>query len=283
MRRDPHQFGIERSRWTLAHLLACCRGLRLHSRCGLWRLLHRLGIHDKRARSTIHSPDPAYDEKVARIKALQQRVQAHPEEVLLYEDECTLYRQPSVAHAYDQVGSDRPHACQSTQRKISMRLVATLDAFSGRVLFKRWGTIGTKQLSAFYQFVRASYPTATRIWLIQDNWPLHFHPDVLLGLEPQERWYPVKMPRQWTHEPTQEAQRQWGTTRLPIQLVQLPTYASWWNRIEKLWRKLKQERLHVHPWADDPPAWRAQINAFFQQCATGSPDLLQYVGLHLPY
>jgi hypothetical protein len=100
VRRDPHQFGGERSRWTLAHLLACCHGLRLHSRSGLWRLLRRLGIHYKRGRSSIHSPDPAYDEKVARIKALQQRVQAHPKEVLLYEDVCTLYRQPSMAQAY---------------------------------------------------------------------------------------------------------------------------------------------------------------------------------------
>jgi hypothetical protein len=147
---------VERSRWTLAHLLACCRGLRLHSRSGLWRLLRRLGIHDKRGRGDIHSPDPAYDEKVARIAALKQRVQAHPEEGLLYEDECTLYRQPSLAQAYDQAGSDRPYARQSTQLNISMRLVATLDAFSGRVLCKRWGKIGTKQLSAFSQFVRAS-------------------------------------------------------------------------------------------------------------------------------
>lgn len=52
------------------------------------------------------------------------------------------------------------------------------------------------------QFVRASYLAAERIWLIQDNWPLHFHPDVLLGLEPQERLYPVKLPRHWTHVPT---------------------------------------------------------------------------------
>jgi hypothetical protein len=204
VRRDPHQLGIERSRWTRAHLLACGHGLRLHSRSGLWRLLRRLGIHDQRARSSMHSPDPAYDEKLARIEARQQRVQAHPEEVLLDEDECTLHQQPSGAQAYDQAGSDRPYASPSPRLQLSMRVVATLDAFSGRVLFKRWGKIGTKPLSAFSQLVRASYPTAERIWLIQDNWPLHFHPDVLLGLEPQERLYPVKLPRHWTHEPTQK-------------------------------------------------------------------------------
>jgi len=30
---------------------------------------------------------------------------------------------------------------------------------------------------------------------------------------------------------------------LPIQIVQLPTYASWTNPIEKLWRKLKAEMV----------------------------------------
>ena len=34
-------------------------------------------------------------------------------------------------------------------------------------------------------------------------------------------------------------------------VVFLPTYAPWTNPIEKLWRKLKQEVLHLHRYEDD--------------------------------
>ena len=54
---------------------------------------------------------------------------------------------------------------------------------------------------------------------------MHFHPDVLLALEDQEQRYPVKLPRHWTMVPTREAIKQGGQWHLPIQIVQLPTYA----------------------------------------------------------
>jgi transposase len=69
---------------------------------------------------------------------------------------------------------------------------------------------------------------------------------------------------------------------LPIQIVPLPTYASWCNPIEKLWRKLRQELTHLHLWADDLAQLRAEIDRFLQQFAAGSPALLRYVGLGLP-
>lgn len=134
--------------------------------------------------------------------------------------------------------------------------MGTLNALTGRVVSKTWSKVGTKHMAAFYQLVRQDYPDARRIWLIQDNWPLHFHPDVLLALEEQELLYPVKLPRNWTKVPTQEAMKQCGQWHLPIQIVQLPTYASWCNPIEKLWRKLKQDQLHLHPWANDLPTLR---------------------------
>jgi hypothetical protein len=66
---------------------------------------------------------------------------------------------------------------------------------------------------------------------------------------------------------------------LPIQIVPLPTYASWTNPIEKLWRKLRQDVTHLHPWANDLSLLRAQIAHFLDQFASGSDDLLRYVGL----
>jgi hypothetical protein len=284
VRRDPHQMGIDHSRWRLQDVLTSCPWLRCSTSSGVWQVLDRLAIHYKRGRTYVHSPDAAYEEKLARIEALKRFVQAHAdEEVLLYQDECTIYRQPSVGYSYEAAGSDAPHALQAHQLNNIIRLVGTLDALTGRVLIKTWSKVGTKQMASFYQFVRCAYPQAKRIWIIQDNWPIHFHPDVLLALEPPERLYPVKLPRNWTKVPTQEAIKQCGHWHLPIQIIQLPTYASWCNPIEKLWRKLKQDQLHLHPWAQDLPTLREQVLQFFQPFETGAPELLRSVGLHLPY
>ena len=74
----------------------------------------------------------------------------------------------------------------------------------------------------------------------------------------------------------------WGQLQLPIQIVPLPTYASWCNPIEKLWRKVRQELTHLHSWADDLERLRAEIDRFLSQFATGSDTLLRYVGLGIP-
>jgi len=55
------------------------------------------------------------------------------------------------------------------------------------------------------------------------------------------------------------------------------------NPIEKLWRWLCQDVLHLHRLAVDLQALRALVAAFLQQFAQGSADLLRYVGLGLPF
>jgi hypothetical protein len=97
VRRDPHQVGIDRSRWRLQDLVEYCQWLRCQTPSGMWQILDRLDSHYTRGRTYVHSPDAAYEEKLARIEALKRLVQARPAEyVLLYQDECSLYRQPSV-------------------------------------------------------------------------------------------------------------------------------------------------------------------------------------------
>jgi hypothetical protein len=59
----------------------------------------------------------------------------------------------------------------------------------------------------------------------------------------------------------------------------LPTYASRLNPIEKLWRWLKQQVLHLHPLADNLAHLRDQVCEFLNQFAVDSDVLLRYVGL----
>ena len=87
--------------------------------------------------------------------------------------------------------------------------------------------------------------------MIQDNWSVHQHPEVLQALAGYPRLQPV-----W-----------------------LPTYAAWLNPIEKLWRWVRQDVLKLHRLADDWVELRQRVRVFLEQFARGSCDLLRYVGL----
>lgn len=158
-------------------------------------------------------------------------------------------------------------------------MLGALDVRAGRVTVWQGGRVTVPRLVAFYQDLRAAYPEAERLSVVEDNWPVHFHPDVLVALEPQESPWPRRIPAHWSREPSPAARERWGALQLPIQIVPLPTYAPWTNPIEKLWRWLRQDVLHLHRQADDLGALRAQVAAFLAQFATGSAALLQYVGL----
>lgn len=243
-------------------------------------MLQRLSVHYKRARDYLHSPDPDYVAKRNLIDRAQQAVAQDPaHQVLLFGDECTIFRQPSLAPAYEVAGHRQPLARLSYRRNAADRLLAVLDAVTGRVIAQRLRHVSTGDLVRFLIALVAAYPTAERIYLVLDNWPVHVHPDVLVALEPQSYPFAYYRPAHWSTEPSAGALQHYGALQLPIQLLLLPTYASWLNPIEKLWRKLRQEVLHLHRWADDLPGQRAAVDAFLAQFADGSPQLLREVGL----
>jgi len=286
LRREPCLFGHEHSRWTLHTLLSSCdeQGLipkeRLHSLPGLHQLLDRLGISYKRARSHVYSPDPFYLDKQAEVQRLVADAGAsNGKIVLVYMDQVTTYRQPTLAQAYECKGHVQPLAQRSYKTDTLTRIVASLEHFTGQVVYLRASRIGMSQMVDFYQKLRQTYPDAERIYVVQDNWPVHVHPDVLVALEPQITQWLRATPPNWPLIPSASAVRKWGHLQLPIQAVPLPTYASWLNPIEKLWRFLKQEVLHLHRLADDLPSLRAAIDRFLDRFAFGSEQLLSYVGL----
>lgn len=287
LRREPYLFGHERSRWTLSMLLESCHEMglvpkeRLHSLPGLHQLLQRLGISYKRARSHIYSPDPFYLDKQAEVERfVEEAASSEGKIVLVYMDQVTTYRQPTLAQAYEQKGRVQPLAERSYHSDTLTRIVASLDHFSGQVVYLRGSRIGISQMVEFYQKLRHAYPAAERIYVVQDNWPVHVHSDVLVALEPQTTQWLRATPPNWPLTPSASAVRKWGHLQLPIQAVPLPTYASWLNPIEKLWRWLKQELLHLHRLADDLPLLRATIDRFLDRFAFGSEQLLRYVGLY---
>lgn len=276
VRRDPRQLGQARTRWTLESVRAACPWLRLSTTGGMSRLLRRLGIHLKAARDYVHSPDPQYEAKLADVQAAIARAKADPQRyVVVFMDEVTYERQPSVACTYEAAGSVQPLARRSHRSNAQRRVLGALNALTGQVTYIQRAHADISALRAFYKTLRAAYPQAETIYVVQDNWPMHFHPDVLTALQAQSWPYAVPKPPHWRAEPT----RPLPQLTLPIRIVQLPTYASWCNPIEKLWRKLRQEVLHLHRWADDWPGLQDLVSAFLDAFVHGSEPLRRYTGL----
>jgi DDE superfamily endonuclease len=197
LRRDPHTCGLARSRWRLADVLKQLAGWRVRTCQGLGQVLARLGIVYKRGRDYIHSPDPDYEAKLAAVQQARQIAQADPvHQVLLYLDEMTLYRQPTVAQAWAARGGDQALARRSTRSDTRTRLLGALDAATGQVHRLRAETISVPTLVRFFRKVVAAYPEATTITVVLDNWSNHFHPDLLCALVPQQCPFPFLSPRQ---------------------------------------------------------------------------------------
>lgn len=113
------------------------------------------------------------------------------------------------------------------------------------------------------------------ICIAQDNWSVHYHPDVCVALHLQNWKWPPRLPPTWPTEASPKTKQ----LNLPIRLLPLPTYASWTNPIDKLWFNLRQEVLHLHRFEDDWDATKQAVPSFLDQFNHGSSDLLRYVGL----
>jgi transposase len=216
---------------------------------GVWRLLHRCGLRLRSARVQQYSPDPDYAAKVAHLDMALWEARRYPRSVVaVFVDQMGFARWPDPATdwAAQPPVADRRHAKQGL-----WRLMAALNALTGQVTYVDNYIIGRKKVIECYAHLVAAYPRARRLYVIQDNWSIHRHPEVLAALE------------QWPQ----------------IEPVWLPTYAPWLNPIEKLWRWLRQDVLRLHRWAEDWQTVRQRVRSFLDQFQDGSQRLLEYVGL----
>ena len=255
---------------------------------GIWRILKRLGIALKRGRDYIHSPDPQYREKLAAVsRCIEQAQRSRGRKVALYTDEISFYRQPSHSRDYSERGASvQPLARRSQRSNTLAREAAALNPSTGELIHHGASRLGVKELLGFYRQIVEAYPRAKRIYLIEDNWPLHFHPLLLCHLEEQQSGFPLCVPPNWRTEQvlarglrTRESLQERGERLLPIQIVPLPTYAPWSDPVEKLWRKLRQEYLSLHRKADEWEELKSGVKRFLDRFRQGSRELLRYVGL----
>jgi hypothetical protein len=235
----------------LCGVLLWLAGLSLGGAC---RVLRRLGVRYRRGREHLRSPDPDYDRKMAVLARCREGALADPKQLaLLYSDEFTFYRRPSLAQAYGQAGRRGPPAEQGHRRNTKRRLIGSLDARLGRAFFTHRAKAGADELAAHYRGLGEAYPGALIVWVAVDNWSVHFHPKVQRALR--------------------------GTN---VRLLRLPTYAPWANPVEKVWRKLRQEVLHMHAFADDWEGLKAEVDGWLARQDRDRAALLRYVGLLAP-
>jgi hypothetical protein len=204
--RSPRLDGLEQSRWTLQGLQGQVDWLH-HTRTGKpmslpgsGKRLKRLRVSYKRGRAHLHSPHLLYNHKMAYIRSLHILNQSDPESsVLLYEDELTYYRRAEVNRGWAGTGQRMAIKVKQGARYTSVRRIAgCLNVSTGQLISRQRRTSPVQDMARFFRFVDQHYPTAERIFVVVDNWCVHFHPYVLEDLAKQ-------CPR--------------------IELVPLPTYA----------------------------------------------------------
>ena len=201
-----------------------------------------------RGRVWAHSPDPAYQLKLARVQRAEALTASHPARVLVYSgDEMRRHRQPTLAQAYALRGAE-PRARLSHRANHVRRYQGALDIQSGRVVWRAGARSGVRDICAFLAELRAA-SGARHVFLIWDTWPVHRHARVLAAAQ---RWH--------------------------VHLLWLPTYAPWTNPIETLWRWVRQTLVHHQRDSDAFLTLQADVAAFLDDFQAGSRALLQSVG-----
>lgn len=187
------------------------------SRSTVQRILSAEGIRPHRVRQWLHSPDPQFREKVARV--------------------CELYLRPprgSTIICIDEKpmqAIDRVHPTTRQKDGVVRRefeyvrhgtccLLAGLDVRSGEVLGQVVKHRTAPALVEFLEKVARRYPDG-RVYVIWDNLNIHFD-----GKD--ERW--------------SEFNRRHGAR---FRFVHTPLHASWVNQIE-IWFSILQRRLLRH-------------------------------------
>ena len=252
--QDPGLINPHQTRWTLRTLGQVVPWLQTVSVPGIHQILSRVGISYKRARDYVRSPDSDYAEKLACIQhALETARQTSETCVVLYQDEFGFTLQPTVAKDWTETGTKYPLARQSHRSQETCYGIGALNPHTGDVIYQQVENCTIVALHTFYTQICQRYPQAEHIYLIQDNRAIHFHPNLIEALLPQTSPFAKPTPPKWTGKPSKKIGK---LAKLPIEILQLPTYAAWTNPIEKLWRWVRQSVIHLHRLSND---WQALL------------------------
>lgn len=239
-------------RYRLTVIRASFDWMANYSLSGVWRLLDRLDVGWKHGYVNYWSPDPEYARKLRLIEKCLKIVAADPlRNVAVFVDEMSYHRWPTPSRDWRARKDQEPLAVHGNVNNQQWRVIGGLNAYTGQVTYLQNYVVGKKQVLQFHQTLYEQYRDMDHVFVIEDNWNIHTHPEVQAPL--------AELPN--------------------LTMVWLPTYACWLNPIEKLWRWVRQAVLHNHRMSDTWPELKQRVASFFDQFRDGADQLLRYVGL----
>jgi hypothetical protein len=258
--RSPRLYNIDQSTWTLKTIqqqiswLNGGTGKRPLSIPAVSKLLKRLGVRFKRGRAAMHSPDLEYNQKMAKIQHAHLLNLLDPRKFpLLYEDEKTYYLREEIGKVWGSRGKrGARQANQAGGTTVVNRIAGCIDVQTGKVISRQRSSFNVKEMYRFFYYVEQHYKDAEHIFIVLDNWPVHFHAYVQENLARGAK---------------------------KIVLLSLPTYAPWKNPMEKVWLKFKKDILLHHGFGTNCQSLKQAAEKWLKNFEVESHELLHFAGL----
>lgn len=238
---DPADYGLDgQTCWTLDSLtdVVNSQGVAM-SRSTVARTLERNELKPHKMRMWLHSPDPAFRDKVNEIVALYL---APPcDAVVLCVDEKTGMQATERKNATQRPKPGRPGRYESEYiRHGTQSLLASFDIITGRVVAHCGPTRTADDLLSFMEQVASEYRDAQKVVVVWDN--LNIHHD--------------GRPQRWT----EFNERHGGKFDFRF----TPLHASWLNQVEVFF-SIVYRRCLKHGSFVSIDDLRAKVLAFIQR------------------
>jgi len=197
-------------------------------------------------------PGPGIRGKKNAIEAAYQRARNSEDTLLFFEDEASFYRQPTVAPMFAPRGRRQPRCRLSHRANNCVRAAVALDACSGGSVYLLRSRFTAPALGAMYRTITEFVgPAARRIYLVMDNWLVHRHPKAWAAITADPR----------------------------IEVLWLPTYSPWLNPTERIWKWVRQHRIHMHGCSDSLPDVRDLLDRTLTLATRSHEEIRRYTGV----
>ncbi|MDC9624071.1 IS630 family transposase, partial [Xenorhabdus sp. XENO-7] len=216
VQHSPQQFGYLRSRWSLELFIIQIKELIKvkFSKSTFYRYLCQAGIVWRRAAPTLKLPDPEYDEKMAKItEALSNSSEPHP---VFYEDEVDIHFNPKIGSGWYFKGQQKRIVTPGKNQK--HYLAGCLNALTGKITYVGGLHKNSELFINLLDEINRQYSSAETITLILDNYGIHKSRKVM----------------------------DWLARNSKFNLLFLPAYSPWLNKIERLWQSLHETVTRNH-------------------------------------